>query len=236
MVLKRYGDQYIAKHGTRITAQPRKVLRAVMACREDSLGTIQYACSVYHPHVHVMVPSGSIDGIGVWQSSRASVFVPEQILEQLIRGKLKHKLRSESFFDSIPNDVWKGRFVVDSKAVGSGESPMAYLAPYVTRGAVAKRSVTQCDEAASLEEANLTLQVKRSRTRQYEPMPIRVEEFIRRWLQHVLPFGFHRERHYGFVNARDSSTHVASDPSKRFAGWSLSRCSASTNWLAASRS
>ncbi len=271
MVLKRYGDQYIAKHGTRMTAQQKKVLRAVITCREDSLGTIQYACSgcgelthvprsccnrhcpacqhqrqqewlasaqekllpcqyflitftlpaglrefamahpkvlyaammsaaaqavqqaatnprhvgvsetgftsvlhtwgrdlVYHPHVHVVVPAGGIDAGGVWQSSRASVFVPEQILERLFRGKLKHKLRSESFFDSIPDDVWKGRFVVDSEAVGNGESAVAYLAPYVMRGAVANRRVTQCDESTSLEEANLTLQVKRSGTRQYK--------------------------------------------------------------------
>jgi hypothetical protein len=305
MVLKRYGDQYIARHSTRMTAQQKKTLRAVMACREDSLGTIRYACSccgevtnvprsccnrhcpacqhqrqqqwlasakdkllpcqyflvtftlpaglrefamafpkivyaammsaaaqslqqaatnerhvgvsetgftsvlhtwgrdlVYHPHVHVVVPAGGIDTTGVWRSSRVSVFVPEQILERLFRGKLKDKLRSEPFFDSIPDSVWQGRFVVDSEAVGSGESAITYLAPYVVRGAVANWRVTQCDEAASLDNASLTLQVKRSGTRHYKPTSMRVEEFIRRWLQHVLPSGFHRVRHYGFVNAR----------------------------------
>lgn len=304
-VLKRYGEPYIAQHWTQMTAQQKKVLRAVMACREESLGTIKYACSgcgevthvprsccnrhcpacqhasqqqwlasaqqkllpclyvlitftlpaglrkfamahpkilysammsaaaeslrqaatnprhvgvseagftsvlhtwgrdlVYHPHVHVMIPAGGIDANGVWRSSRASVFVPEQILERLFRGKLKDKLRSESFFDSIPKDVWTGRFVVDSQAVGNGQSALAYLAPYVVRGAVANRRVTSCDETASLANAKLTLQVKRSGTRQYKPVPMRVEEFIRRWLQHVLPSGFHRVRHYGFVNAR----------------------------------
>jgi hypothetical protein len=117
-------------------------------------------------------------------------------------GKLKDKLRSEPFFDSIPDSVWQGRFVVDSEAVGSGESAITYLAPYVVRGAVANWRVTQCDEAASLDNASLTLQVKRSGTRHYKPTSMRVEEFIRRWLQHVLPSGFHRVRHYGFVNAR----------------------------------
>ncbi|WDQ15029.1 transposase [Rhodopirellula sp. P2] len=149
-----------------------------------------------------MVPAGGIDAGGVWQSSRASVFVPEQILERFFRGKLKHKLRSETFFDSILDDAWQVCFVVDSEAVGSGEFAVAYLAAYVMRGAVANRRVTQCDELTSLEEAYLTLQVKRSGTRQYKPMPMRVEEFIRRWLQHVLPAGFHRVRHDGFVNAR----------------------------------
>ena len=44
-VLKRYGQQYLDAHGTRMTAQQKKVLRAVMACREDRLGTIRYRCA-----------------------------------------------------------------------------------------------------------------------------------------------------------------------------------------------
>ncbi|KLU01401.1 Mobile element protein [Rhodopirellula islandica] len=72
---------------------------------------------------------------GVRQSSRASVFVPEQILKRLFRGKLKHKLRSESFFDSIPGEVWKGRFVVDSEAVGKGTRCLVHnqMLPFINR-------------------------------------------------------------------------------------------------------
>lgn len=44
VVLKRYGQQYLDRFGSRMTAQQKKILRAVMACREEQLGTIRYAC------------------------------------------------------------------------------------------------------------------------------------------------------------------------------------------------
>jgi hypothetical protein len=83
----------------------------------------------YHPHVHFVVPGGGISKDGIWQSSRQSLFVPEQILERLFRGKLKDKLRQTDFFAQIPATLWRGRFVVDSQAVGNGERALQYLAP-----------------------------------------------------------------------------------------------------------
>ena len=60
--------------------------------------------------------------------------------------------------------------------------------------------MTACDWHPSLDEATLTLQVRRSGTRRYRPIPLTVTEFIRRWLQHVLPVGLHRVRYYGFLH------------------------------------
>jgi hypothetical protein len=90
--------------------------------------------------------------------------------------------------------------VVDSEPVGNGSHALKYLAPYVTRGCVADWRVTQCTDTADLNDAALVLQVKRSGTRKYKPLTLSVTEFIRRWLQHVVPGGFHRVRHYGFLN------------------------------------
>jgi hypothetical protein len=72
----------------------------------------------------------------------------------------------------------------------------------VIRGAVSNWRVTACEEVELIDDAQLVLQVKRSGKRRYQPMRLRVTEFIRRWLQHVLPSGLHRVRHFGFVNAR----------------------------------
>ena len=70
-----------------------------------------------------------------------------------------------------------------------------------------RRTLKQCHkpsaplrQADSLDDARLTLQVKRSGSNRYRPMPLTVTEFIRRWLMHVLPAGLHRVRHYGFLN------------------------------------
>ena len=101
----------------------------------------------------------------------------------------------------IDTSVWQRRWSVDSEAVGDGKAAMAYLAPYMIRGAVSNWLVDWCDDADSLDEAHCRLQVKRSGTRQYRPMALSVQEFIRRWLQHVLPAGLHRVRHYGFLHS-----------------------------------
>lgn len=302
-VLSRYAEQYIDKFKAKMTAQQKKVLRAVAACRQRSLGTIRYSCATcgdektvprsccnrhcpqcqwhtqqqwlererrmllpcdyflitftlpaalrpmamhfpekvypaimkaaahalkkaarnprfvgatrtgflgvlhtwgrdlsYHPHAHFLVPGGGIDSDGNWRSSRASVFVPEQVLERLFRGKLKALLEQADLIDQVPPSVWLGRFVVDSKAVGSGQHALKYLAPYVTRGCVANWRVKSGTNAELLDDARLTLQVKRSGTRKYKPMPLSVAEFIRRWLQHVVPSGMHRIRRYGLLH------------------------------------
>jgi len=307
-VLKRYGQQYLDRFGATMTAQQKKVLRAVMACREDRLGTIRYACVgcghehtvprsccnrhcpacqheavqawlqkqrdrllpchyflitftvpqevraalmrhpregyaammscaaealktaatnerhvgatetgffgvlhtwgrdlTFHPHAHFVVPAGGLDQRGCWTSSRVSVFVPAQILAVLFRNKLRDRLRGTECFDAIPSSVWQRTWKVDSTAVGDGQRALTYLAPYVMRGAVANWRVTQCDAADSIDDARLSLQVKRSGTKKYRPVPLSVIEFIRRWLLHVLPAGLHRVRHYGFLHS--SSRH-----------------------------
>lgn len=305
-VLKDYGNAYIAQFGQRMTSQQKKVLRAVIACREDRLGTIRYRCACcgnqqtvprsccnrhcsacqwqkqrdwvarqqrlllpchyfmitftlpaalravamlhpdvvypalmkaaaeslktgatnerfvgaketgffgvlhtwgrelsYHPHVHFLVPGGGISAGGHWKNSRVSVFVPEQVLETLFRKKLKPLLDAVGLLDQVPREVWTGRFVVNSKAIGTGEHALKYLAPYVSRGCVANWRVSRCDAPAarSLAESQLVLQVKRSGTKRYRGQPMSVVEFIRRWLLHVCPNGLHRVRHYGFLNA-----------------------------------
>lgn len=155
----------------------------------------------YHPHAHFLVPAGGIDAQGRWVSSRADVLVAEQVLETIFRRRLKHLLGNAGLQHLIPQAVWRGRIVVDSKAVGSGGHALKYLAPYVSRGPVANWRVTQCDDASDVRQAQLTLMVKRSGTRQYRPMKLTASDFIARWLRHVLPTGLHRVRHYGFFSS-----------------------------------
>jgi hypothetical protein len=155
----------------------------------------------FHPHAHFLVAGGGVDADGKWRSSRLSVFVPEQVLEAIFKKRLRTKLQQAGLLKQVPAALWRGRFVVNSKAIGNGEHALKYLAPYVTRGCVANWRVSTCNEADRIEDASLTLQVKRSGTKRYRGQRMSVTEFIRRWLLHVLPCGFHRIRHYGFLNA-----------------------------------
>ena len=59
----------------------------------------------YHPHAHFLVPGGGIDASGHWQCSRASLFVPEQVLESLFRSKLKSLLGQAELLDQVPSSV-----------------------------------------------------------------------------------------------------------------------------------
>lgn len=302
-VLKRYGQQFLDRFSHTMTAQQKKVLRAVMACRTEALGTIRYQCVgcgatqtvprsccnrhcpacqhertaawlaaqterllpchyflitftvpqevraamlahptegyaalmtaaaealktaatnerhvgaaevgmfgvlhtwgrdlVYHPHCHFVVAGGGIGKDGQWKNSRVNYFVPEKVLSILFRNKLRDRLRGTKCFNAIPASVWKRDWTVDSVAVGDGRATLKYLAPYVMRGPVSDWRVTACNDAESLDDAKLVLQVKRSGTSRYRPLPLSVTEFVRRWLQHVLPSGLHRVRHYGFLN------------------------------------
>ncbi len=307
-VLRRYGQQYLDRFGTRMPAQQKKVLRAVMACRTEALGTIRYACLscgfqhsvprsccnrhcpacqhdktqawlqtqlarllpcsyflitftvppelravlmtnprigyqamlnaaaeslkaaasnerhvgagqlgffgvlhtfgrdvTYHPHCHFVVAGGSV-GNGKWKPSRADYFVPERVLSILFRGKLRDELAKAGLLRSVSATAWRRDWTVDSLAVSDGRASLKYLAPYLFRGPVSNWRVSHCNWAESLDDGTLLLQVKPSGERKYRPMPLTVIEFIRRWLQHVLPSGLHRVRHYGFLSPHSKTS------------------------------
>jgi hypothetical protein len=154
----------------------------------------------FHPHCHFVVAGGAVSD-GAWKPSRADYFVPERVLSVLFRAKLWDELQQAGLAARVPAEVWQRDWTVDAVAVGDGQASLKYLAPYVFRGPVSNWRVTECCWSESLDDARLVLQVKPSGGRKYRPMPLTVTEFIRRWLQHVLPAGFHRVRHYGFLHS-----------------------------------
>ncbi len=163
----------------------------------------------FHPHCHIVVAGGAVgqgDAGSCWKPSRADYFVPERVLSILFRAKLRDELDKAGLFRRVPSTVWQRDWTVDSIAVGDGRASLQYLAPYVFRGPVSNWRVTQCCWSELLDEASLVLQVKPSGQRKYRPMPLTVIELIRRWLQHVLPAGLHRVRHYGFLNAHSKTS------------------------------
>jgi hypothetical protein len=73
-----------------------------------------------------------------------------------------------------------------------------------SRAAVTERRITHCDWHDDMQIATVVLQVKRSGTNKYRPVPMKVSEFIRRYLQHVLPRSFQKVRHFGFLHPGNS--------------------------------
>ena len=156
----------------------------------------------YHPHVHFIVPGGAIGDDGTeWLPSRADFFVPVRAASIIFRAKFKELLAEAGLLDPIPQEVWTKSWVVHSKAVGDGRRALRYLAPYVYRVAISNRRIVKCEPGPD-GLGRVTITYRKSGSRRYRSMQLTAEGFMRRFLQHVLPRGFQKVRHYGFAHPR----------------------------------
>jgi hypothetical protein len=166
----------------------------------------------HHPHVHIIVPGGglSIDGTR-WIACRPGFFLPVRVLSRLFRrlflerlaaahqaGRLSFfndlaPLADREVFDAHLAPLRKAEWVVYAKRpFGGPEAVLAYLARYTHRIAISNSRLIAFDGAS------VTFRWKDYRTKgrqRYKTMTLAAPEFIRRFLIHVLPSGFHRIRH-----------------------------------------
>lgn len=168
----------------------------------------------HHPHVHCVVPGGgpSLDGTR-WIACRPGFFLPVRVLSRLFRRLFLEQLQAAfeagelGFFGDLANladpvvfarrlcELRRVEWVVYAKApFGSPEQVLAYLGRYTHRVAIANArlvSVTDTDVAFRWRDYRHHGKPK--------VMTLEPHEFIRRFLLHSLPDGFHRIRHYGFL-------------------------------------
>jgi hypothetical protein len=156
----------------------------------------------FHPHVHFMVPGGAISEDGQsWLPSGAEFFVPVKAASIIFRAKFKQLMEDAGLIDQIPPAVWTKSWVVHSKAVGDGRKALRYLAPYVYRVAISNRRIVKCEPGPD-GLGRVAFTYRPSGSRDYRVMTLTAEQFIRRFLQHVLPRGFQKVRHFGFAHPR----------------------------------
>lgn len=156
----------------------------------------------FHPHVHFIVPGGAISEDGEkWLPSGVDFFVPVKAASIIYRAKFKELMEDAGLIDQIPPVVWTKNWVVNSKAVGDGRKALRYLAPYVYRVAISNRRIVKCEPGPDgLGRVSFTY--RPSGSQDYRVMTLTAEKFIRRFLQHVLPRGFQKVRHFGFAHPR----------------------------------
>jgi ssDNA-binding Zn-finger/Zn-ribbon topoisomerase 1 len=149
----------------------------------------------YHPHVHYLVPAGGLAEDGrTWLPSRKGFLVPVKALSKLVRAKFRDALRKHPCFADVPVSVWKQDWVVHCQPVGNGEGALKYLAPYIFRVAISNNRILK------LADGEVTFCYKDTDTGKNRRCTLSAEEFIRRFLQHVLPKGFVKVRYYGFFS------------------------------------
>jgi hypothetical protein len=150
---------------------------------------------LYHPHVHYLVTGGGLTADGRrWCASRKDFLVPVKALSRIFRAKFRDELKKTALFALVEASIWRKDWVVHSEPVGSGAQAFQYLAPYIFRVALSNNRLRQ------LHDGQVTFAYKESATEQLKPCTISATEFIRRFLQHVLPPRFIKVRYYGLLS------------------------------------
>jgi len=147
----------------------------------------------YNPHVHYLVPAGGVGEDGSWLPARKTFLLPVKALSKIFRAKFR-RLRKSPCFDCIPSDVWKQDWVVHCQEIGNGLSALKYLAPYIFRVAISNQRIVK------MSNTHVTFRYRATKTAKTKTCTLSTEEFIRRFLQHVLPKGFVKVRYYGFFS------------------------------------
>ena len=169
---------------------------------------------LHHPHVHCVVPGGGLAADeSRWVACRANFFLPVRVLSRVFRGKYLARLRqayrrgelsfhgdlarhaSPAAFEAWLKQSYLTDWVVYAKPpFGGAEQVLKYLARYTHRVAISN------DRLLSMEGDQVTFRWKDyARGQRWRTMTLAATEFIRRFLLHVLPSGFMRIRHYGFL-------------------------------------
>jgi uncharacterized Zn finger protein (UPF0148 family) len=147
----------------------------------------------FHPHVHCLVSGGGISAdAGTWYPARRNFLVPIKALAKLARGKFRALLARKCPDLVIPSAVWRTPWVLQVTTWGTGEQAiLGYLARYVFRVALTNARIVALDDEA------VTIRYKERKTGCLRTCRLSGDEFMRRFLQHVLPRGFHKVRYFG---------------------------------------
>jgi len=153
----------------------------------------------YHPHIHYVVPGGALSkSDGTWHPSQVSFFAPVKVMSKIFRAKLRDELNRLDVLQYVDPDVWQQDFIVNCQAVGTCQESIRYLAAYVFKVAISHSRIIK------VEDGKVWFRYKKPGSNRWRTMALDTMEFMRRYLQHVLPTGFMKVRHYGFMNPASS--------------------------------
>lgn len=145
----------------------------------------------YHVHVHMLVAGGGLTSQGVWRSSRQDFFLPVMALSKIYRAKFRDEMKKGGLYDKFPAITWEQPFNVHCKNAGNGIRTLTYLSSYLFRVAISNKRIVRYNAET------VTFRYKKVGSKQWKNLTVSVEEFIRRYLTHVLPKGFMKVRTFG---------------------------------------
>jgi hypothetical protein len=169
-----------------------------------------------HVHVHALVAGGALTPAGEWQSPKRGFLFPVKALSRVFRGKfiaalaeargagqpLAEALADEKLWRALCRELYAHDWVVYAKQpLGGPEQVLEYLARYTHRVAISN------ERLVGMDEKTVRFRVRATQGKRVLRLP--AEEFIARFLLHVLPDGFKRIRHYGLLAPAAKATRLA---------------------------
>lgn len=150
---------------------------------------------LFHPHVHLLVPAGGLSAQGTWvEAKHPNFLVPGYALSAIFRAKFRTALKKLGLFD--PHCLaWKQKWNVHCRHAGCGQKVLEYLGRYVLRIAITNSRLE------ALQNGHVTFRFRDNKTQQLRRLTLPGQQFIERFLQHILPKGFVKVRTYGLWSA-----------------------------------
>ena len=157
----------------------------------------------YHPHAHLLVTAGGWnEPEQCWvKPAHERFLLSGRVLSAIFRAKMKCALYASGLYASVPASAWEREraWVTHCQPAGDGERVLDYLGRYVHRIAITNRRLEH------FADGKVTFTFRDRKTKRIERCTVSDEEFIRRFLQHVLPQGFTKVRYYGIFSASSSA-------------------------------
>jgi hypothetical protein len=142
-----------------------------------------------------VIPGGGLSqDRSQWISARGDFLVHVRALSKMFRSKLQQAFAEAGLLDQVPAGVWSRDWVVHCKAVGDGRHTMKYLGAYVFRVAISAARIADYDGQS------VRIKYQKVGSAKWRFITLDAIEFMRRFLQHVLPHGFMKVRHFGFCS------------------------------------
>jgi len=174
---------------------------------------------MHHPHLHCIVPGGGLNSIGKWVSSRKKFFLPVKVLSRKFRGKFLYYLKqadlsfygqldylsSPTSFNNFLSQLYKKEWIVYCKPpFKNAFCVVEYLGRYTHRVAISNSRIL------NLENGNVSFKWRDYKdANKWKAMTVSADEFIRRFLTHILPARFMKIRHYGLLGNRNKTSKLS---------------------------
>jgi hypothetical protein len=149
----------------------------------------------YHPHVHVIIPNGGLSkNKTLWQTKPGDYLFNSRALATVFRARVLKALQPEIGLPNTPR-----QWIVHCKKVGRGLPALQYLSRYLYRGVISEKNILND------RDGQITFRY-RDNQQQNQTRTLKVNDFLKLVLQHVLPKGFRRVRDYGFLHGNAKQT------------------------------